>query len=822
MSVETVNNEFTRICVMLQSEVKKRRIQGLKEIFKLLELEQSEKQILKLWNIVNKYLLRILNDFVEECRDRALEIMKLFIVNLIPDDKYIMYLFPILSKRLGSSEQIETSEEVRLKCVILLKIIILKYDNLLALYIADLTKILVQTLADNYPLVKKESCDCISEFAKNLSRYFYTQSQNFVKPILSNFKHQHYKIRIASIKTIGDLIQYGNSKSIEEVTTPMAERLFDQNGLVRKAVIEVAGFWLLNLKDRYNWWHKILPLLLTGLHDELEEIRQKATDLWDAVGKLYIEENQNDEKLKNKLDFLTEDHRHYPNYLTRPNLGCRTIAQQCFSKLINGISLELGDWIADIRVRSAQLLCVFILNIEEDVIQHIGKLLPPMYRACNDDDNRVVENIERTAEYIGYFVPPKIYCHLIIPTLEDTPSVGHLKIFSAILKGSEHCTLLPLLEDIGKFLQQPHIRQSKKGAYQKQILSCCSSIIAVCKEVCFINIYDCKLISKELFVIIFTVLSMTQENSVNLKAQELLNILANINSFDNVEELYYKYIEQLFSTFSDYKSWSIHDPEAQIFCACLVYIKQILAYNMDIILPILKEITANKADPELRLKLFILLSEYFDRGSVSKIIDLKFSNQFLEDCIFPQLIWSAGRTAEAIRTAAVSCLCSFLNKYEKDFIMKKITNDDEENICSTFDKIIPVLISLADDNSRKNRFYSLQAIYLIMCIRKEFDYLGEVCIHKIYPVLLKRLDDGCDDVRLIALEALTEVWSAISKDYDLQFNKGHVDILYTTVIIYLDDPEEEFQNIVLGKLKELAKVHPELLHQKLQKYSEDL
>lgn len=236
MSVETVNNEFTRICVMLQSEVKKRRIQGLKEIFKLLELEQSEKQILKLWNIVNKYLLRILNDFVEECRDRALEIMKLFIVNLTPDDKYIMYLFPILSKRLGSPEQIETSEEVRLKCVILLKIIILKYDNLLALYIADLTKILVQTLADNYPLVKKESCDCVSEFAKNLSRYFYTQSQNFVKPILSNFKHQHYKIRIASIKTIGDLIQYGNSKSVEEVTTPMAERLFDQNGLVRKGI----------------------------------------------------------------------------------------------------------------------------------------------------------------------------------------------------------------------------------------------------------------------------------------------------------------------------------------------------------------------------------------------------------------------------------------------------------------------------------------------------------------------------------------------------------------------------------------------------------
>ncbi|XP_043791722.1 dynein axonemal assembly factor 5 isoform X2 [Apis laboriosa] len=790
MSVETPNYELTRICVMLQSEVKKRRIQGLKEIFKLLELKQSENEILQLFDIINKSLLRILNDSVEECRDRTLEIIKLFIINLKPNDKYIMYLLPILSKRLGSSEQIETSEEVRLKCIILLKIIILKYENLLASYIDDLTKILVQTVADNYPLVKRESCDCISEFAKNLSRYFYIQSQNFVKPILNNFTHQHYRIRVASVKTIGDLILYGNTnKSIEEVTTFLAGRLFDQNGLVRIAVIEVSGCWLLKLRDRYSWWHKILPLLLTGLHDELEEIRQKSATFWDAVGQLYIEENQNDEKLKNKLDFLTKNPHHYPNVI-RPNLGCRMIAQQCFSKLINGISLELEDWIADIRVRTAQLLCVFILNIEEDVIQHIGKLLPPMYRACNDEDNRVVENIERAAEYLGYFVSPKIYCNLIIPTLEEIPSVGHLKVFSAILKSSERCMLLPLLENIGKFLQQPYICQSKKGTYQKQIISCCSSLISVCKE-------DCKIISKELFIIIFTVLSMTQENLIKLEAQKLLNILANINSFDNVKEFYYENIDQLFSIFSDYKSWSIHDSESQIFCACLIYMKQILAYNINIILPILKETMTNDADPELRLKHFILLSEYFNQGSLSEIMDLKFSNQFLKDCILPGLIWSAGKTAEAIRTAAVSCLCIFLDKYEKDSIMKETIDCDEQNICLILDEIIPILISLADDNSKKSRFYSLQAMYLIMCIRKQFDHLTEEYVHKIYPVLLKRLDDGCDDVRLISLEALTEVWNAIPKNYDLHFNKGHIDTLYTTIIIYLDDPESEFRNIIL-------------------------
>nr|XP_033333004.1 dynein assembly factor 5, axonemal isoform X1 [Megalopta genalis] len=807
MSVETVNHKFVKLCVLLESEEKKRRVLGLKEILQILESPPSESEIIELWNAVNKSLHKILTDAAEICRDNVLEIFQLFIANLTPHDNYILYLLPILSRRLGSQELIESSEEVRLKCVTLLKLLILKYKHLLASYIDDLIKILIRTISDNYPLVKRESCACVSEFAKNLSRHFYAHSEKFVTPILGNFSHQHYRVRIASIKSIGDLIQYGNSKCIENVATPLAERLFDQNGLIRTAVIEVAGHWLLNLKDRYSWWHKILPLLLSGLHDELQELREKAESLWNAVGELYITENQNDEKLKDKMDFLIKAPHHYPN-IARPNLGCRIIAQQTFSKLINGINLELGDWMADIRVRSAQLLCVFILNIEEDVTQHIEKLLPSMYRACNDDDIRVVENIEKAAEYLGYFVHPEIYCRLILPTLEESPSVGHLRVFSAILRSSEYSTLLPSLEKIGKFMQQSYICQSKKTAYQQQVFSCCDSLISVCKE-------DCKIISKDLFIVTFTVLSMAKEHTIELKAKELLNTIAHINGFDNMESLYYEYIEGFNSLFSNSKSWSIYNPESQIFCACLSYVKTVLNFNMNIMLPILKQTMANDADPALRLKHFILLSEYFNQGSLHEIIDLNYCYQFLENCIFPALIWSAGKTAEAIRTAAVCCLCAFLEKYKADCLLEKDQCLSEKNIPSALDKIIPTLISLADDNSKKSRLYSLKALYLIVCIRKRSCNITEEFIHKMYPVLLKRLDDGCDNIRLASMEVLVKVWSSIPEDYNLHFNKAHVDTLYTTTIIYLDEPESEFQKYILDSLKELAKVHPELLYEKL-------
>lgn len=44
----------------------------------------------------------------------------------------------------------------------------------------------------------------------------------------------------------------------------MAEKLFDQIPLVRRTVAQVAARWLHEYRDRYSFFHKILPLLLTG------------------------------------------------------------------------------------------------------------------------------------------------------------------------------------------------------------------------------------------------------------------------------------------------------------------------------------------------------------------------------------------------------------------------------------------------------------------------------------------------------------------------------------------------------------------------------
>ena len=60
--------------------------------------------------------------------------------------------------------------------------------------------------------------------------------------------------------------------------------MFDGSVAVRLAVVGVVGSWLLDLPDRYSYFHKLLPLLLSGVTDDVPEIRCEADALWNDVG----------------------------------------------------------------------------------------------------------------------------------------------------------------------------------------------------------------------------------------------------------------------------------------------------------------------------------------------------------------------------------------------------------------------------------------------------------------------------------------------------------------------------------------------------------
>ena len=77
----------------------------------------------------------------------------------------------------------------------------------------------------------------------------------------------------------------------------------------------------------------------------------------------------------------------------RPNLGCRTLVYINFSRIIGALLRDLGDWVTPTRIKCSELLYTLIINEEENITQHMEKVLAGMYKACADEEKQVVEYV---------------------------------------------------------------------------------------------------------------------------------------------------------------------------------------------------------------------------------------------------------------------------------------------------------------------------------------------------------------------------------------------------------------------------------------------
>ncbi len=231
----------------------------------------------KVFEHVLKPLLKCFGDSVEKCRELSVLLVTDFIEVVPNPEESLPYLIPTLEQRLGNQEIIESSEEIRLSQVELIVKVVQKTDKKAAPFLDDLVKILQRTLVDPFADVRKESCKCTCLLARLIPQHFHLQSETLIKPLLHTVSHQHSKVRTQCVYTIGDVLQYGNHKPMDQVISHLAQRLFDHSPQVRQAVTEVVGNWLLNFVDRYSYHHKLIPLLLTSQMDELPDIRQKVS-----------------------------------------------------------------------------------------------------------------------------------------------------------------------------------------------------------------------------------------------------------------------------------------------------------------------------------------------------------------------------------------------------------------------------------------------------------------------------------------------------------------------------------------------------------------
>ncbi|KAK3930335.1 Dynein assembly factor 5, axonemal [Frankliniella fusca] len=789
----------------LQSEDKRKRKSALLELRShVFNQCKTYPQLLNEHDDIYKSIIRCFSDESEACRESAVNLLKDFLSENVNASFNLALLMPVLSARLGSDELVEPSEEVRQVLVELLHVVVKRLPKDISPFFNDIVVILKKTILDPFPKIKRESCECACSLATAIPENFHMQSESLIKPLVHILTHQQYRVRVSAINAIGTVVRFGNNKSIKEVAGPLAERLFDQAPQVRDAVTQTIGDWLINLPDRYSYFYVMIPLILTSLNDQSPEIQEKAWILWNKAGEQWVQENEED--IKDKLDFLDTQPQHYPLDLRRPNIGCRTLVKRNLHKIAPAVVRELEDWLVDVRIKSSQLLCILVLNAESDLHQYVEQFLIGMYRACNDEDLRVVNNIERASHLMGYFIPPTNYWALMHPIMDDSCHQGHIRVLASIMSGTESSKLLSFVTTIADFLQQPSICRSREAVYQTQLVKCCQSIMTVCGK-------DCVVVSQQIFNVLSTVLALTTSDDLQRTIQGTFSTLQNFEEVEHVYDLYKKFMRPLLlNVCSSPELWTVHCPERLIFQTLMLNSGPAISDNLDLLVPTLTtSLNPENQDAEMKLKLLTSVAIILQNADNTHCIDSNVMEPFLlsimKGVIAPNLVWKAGRTAEALRTITVSCLLSILQT-------QGVKNEETTNYL--VNTIVPIVLTLIEDSAKKSRLYSCRSLYNIISVAQKMNKIKADHVNKIYPVVLKRLDDVDDDVRSTALSVLKRLFKPLPDDYNIECSSAHIEALYSTLLIHLDDPSTQFGALVLDVLKELSVLKSEYLSEKLK------
>ncbi|KAM9345586.1 dynein axonemal assembly factor 5 [Symphorus nematophorus] len=758
----------------------------------------------ELFSALLKPLLKCLSDPMERCRETAIAIITEFIRCVPKPEESLPYLMPCLAQRLGEKEILEPAEELRLSVVEMLTLTVEMCGKHLAPYLNEMINILQRTIVDPFPDVKRESCKCTVNFAKSVPEHFHMQAESLVKPLMQTIAHQHSRVRVSVIEATGAVIQHSTGKNVDDVLSHLAQRLFDDSPQVRKAVTAVVGDWLLHMRDRYSYFHKLIPLLLSSISDEIPEISVLAADLWKQTGTQWEKENEDD--IKDKMDFLLTPPPFYPPGVERPGLGCRELVVRNLGRLVPAITHDVTDWLVPTRVRTSQLLSVLLLHTEDHSTQHLQPLLATLYRACTDTERDVVRNCLAAAKLLGTFVPPAVFLKLLLDHVTTPSSSSHpwapLTVLAAVLGGCPRLLLKPHLEQITNTLARSDVCQEyQQVMYLEQLLACVDVLLHQSES-------DCGSVSLQLLQVLVTVQSLSTEPNLSEKALESAQVLCKVQGLESVMELYRQHMGQLLDWLAaSVNTWSSYSPQRLQLHIMVIQSGPVIGEFVSQLMPLLRCSLKPDKDPEMRMSIFTMLAKLLLDATNTLDSQGHFrdeSEKFLRDVLLPNLVWHAGRTAAAVRTAALSCLLALLHG-------EAVTPG--QLLCLE-EKLSPLLFSALEEDSQMGRLLACRSLSTILKLIGTS--LDPEALNKIYPELLKRLDDSSEEVRGVALQALGLWLSSLTSDYNPELCAPHLQLLFQQLLLHLDDPDSSVQDQVLEVLKKGSSVHSALLRREVE------
>ncbi|KAI8880561.1 hypothetical protein K501DRAFT_224544 [Backusella circina FSU 941] len=277
---------------------------------------------------------------------------------------------------------------------------------------------------DSFPEVQKLSAKTLTLFAENqpkMTDYSCDKCIELIKPLLV---HKHAPIRVLGIKTVEAvalaspkglhlLFEYDESHDRQAIIPSL---VFDTSALVRDHLFKMMGRLMCQWepRERYQNGDRVLPILFSGVFDELPSVQSTCRDSLDYVGSICAQDLYEAGVIS-----------HIPsNQQEKETLGLKHIVHMCYEECLTHLLDGSTDFIVVKQLTGLESLMYFLkYSGVDDLVNSIKKLLSHLIKVyVNGYHEQVIKDkIFATISLLSSQLPtPDLYLDVLLPRLESS------------------------------------------------------------------------------------------------------------------------------------------------------------------------------------------------------------------------------------------------------------------------------------------------------------------------------------------------------------------------------------------------------------------
>mmetsp|Transcript_5713 Transcript_5713/g.23486 ORF Transcript_5713/g.23486 Transcript_5713/m.23486 type:complete len:938 (-) Transcript_5713:210-3023(-) len=586
----------------------------------------------------------------------------------------------------------------------------------------------------------------------------------------------------------------------------------------------------------------LLPFLLSGVADEVEANGVNALALVESVGAA----NDAALNVEGEADGGSGEERGTrgwdpspseeaaatlpPPFAGRPSASARRLVRSLLPSLVRGALTEVREWTSGKRNAGARLLGTIVAFAEAAASRHLGDLMKEIVAAVGDDDRDTAERVVVAARVLGAHVSPSHWLpialdHVVADKASPATRASALVILAAMLRVAPRGSLAgePMRLLAAGLASAPVRGSMDHPAVRAQLSAALTNAVVG-------GGFACEPASGDLFRSFLQLRAAEGGTSGSEGSEDAgsnpgvvggggtgpstgpgglppaetsaaargIDDLARACGFSSAGELYSRHAEAILGQLAvEQDGWQGDGQGGQRTLGAFVLgaPPEVLRREMRSLCLILKCAMHRDREPALRLSLLRVLDAAFEsreRGAAFEGV----ANEVVERMISESLIWKAGKTAAAVRYAAVVSLGTMLRN-------ELCPRRDLLTAIQRGELLPQIGAALEEDYYADTRAAACHA--LAMLLERCGDRLTDEHRRYVYPELLKRMDDSRDEIRVTCAGVVAAFFRSMPRDYD-ETNVGY---LLKGFLIHMDDPNPDVQEAVCRALEIAAEKKPD-------------